>query len=279
MDNIPSLDKNHATAYTSAVLNVLLALGLFSAPARAEERPENSWPQTMTMHFVMHHQSIRLPPGYLLDIEKTHSEITRTLWFLAEGMQSEKIDFYLYPDRDSYLKGSFNPPPWSAGRSESRGYPNNKKIFVTYEGVRKELVKHELTHLFFAAYWKRPDGSPPPVWLNEGLAVTMEGKHVPITRPIPMREFIQSAPKNDDPAERVNDWYAQAGSVTSFLLKTRASYHFKSFLDSQRDGEPLVDALRHAYGFHSIEEFEKAWKSWAAIGLERAGSVKNDAAR
>ncbi len=256
-------------------LALAAGLSLCAPAARAQDIPENNWPTSMTVHFIMHHQSVRLPPGFLLNMEGIHREITRELWFIADGMQSEKIDFYLYPDRASYLAGSFHPPSWSAGRSESRGYPRPKKVFVTYDGARKELIKHELTHLFFAAYWKRPDMAPPPIWLNEGLAVTMEGKHTPVVRPIPMRDFLNTAPQTDDPASRVNDWYAQAGSVTNFLRKSRPSYHFKGLLEALRDGEPLVDALRHAYGFHSIEDFEKAWKSYAAIGLERgAASAK-----
>lgn len=250
-------------------LGLAAALLLPLPAARAEGGAEGSWPRTMTVHFVVHHQSVHLPKSFLLDIEHAHRGISRELWFLAEGMQSEKIDFYLYPDRESYLRGSFHPPPWSAGRSESRAYPNNRKVFVTYEGVRSELVTHELTHLFFAAYWKRADQSPPPTWLNEGLAVMMEGRRAPLRRPIPMRDFLNQGPKDDDPAGRVDDWYAQAGSVVTYLRKSRSTFHFKTWCDSLRDGEPLIDDLRHSYGFRSLEDFEKAWKQWAGLALAK----------
>jgi len=155
-------------------LRAAAVLLFLASGAHAEHSAEASWPTTMTMHFIVHHQSVHLPGSFLLDIEHAHSNITRELYFLSEGMQTEKIDFYIYPDRRSYLSGSFNPPEWSAGRSEIRGYPNNKKTFATYEGVSLNLITHELTHLFFAAYWKRPDQAPPPRWLNEGLATYME---------------------------------------------------------------------------------------------------------
>jgi hypothetical protein len=244
------------------ILRFAAALLLLCAQARADSTPEGAWPTTMTVHFIVHHPTMHLPKDLLSNIEHSHQKITHELWSMASGMQGSKIDFYFYPDRDSYLAGSFGPPPWSAGRSIAQGFPNRKLLFVTYDGVRPQLITHELTHLFFGAYWDKPANSP-PVWLNEGLAVMMEGRSTELLDPIPFKDFLERAPQNDDPASRVNDWYTQAGSVVTFMLKTHSSARFKIFCDNLRDGLSLVDALRRSYGFASVGEFEKAWKKWA----------------
>ena len=223
---------------------------------------EQGWPNTMTVHFVVHHQAMHLPQGLLSDIEKAHQKITHALWGMSSSIQGQKIDFYLYPTREKYLAGSFQPPPWSAGRSLAQGFPNRKLSLATYEGVRTELITHELTHLFLGAYWNRQDRAP-PLWLNEGLAVMMEGRSPKVADPIPFKELFEKGPAEDDPTARVTDWYTQSCSVVSFLLKGRSSARFKILLDTLRDGATLKEALRHSYGFYSIDEFEKAWKKWA----------------
>lgn len=251
------------------VLRRAAALLLLSTCAHAQNTPEQSWPTTMTVHFIVHHPTMHLPKDLLSTIEHAHQKITHELWSMASGMQGSKIDFYLYSDRDSYLAGSFGPPPWSAGRSIAQGFPNRKLVFVTYDGVRPQLITHELTHLFFGAYWDKPDRAP-PIWLNEGLAVMMEGRSIDLQDPIPFKEFLEQAPQNDDPASRVNLWYTQAGSVVTFLLKNHSSARFKIFCDCLRDGLSLVDALRRSYGFASIADFEKQWRKWAKIGAPGA---------
>jgi hypothetical protein len=97
----------------------------------------------------------------------------------------------------------------------------------------------------------------------------MEGRKTPITNPIPLRKFLESAPMQDDPESRVNDWYAQAASIVTFLRKGKSAFHFQSWCKALRDGETLPDDLRHAYGFTSLEEFDRAWKHWAGVSLQK----------
>lgn len=245
-------------------------LPLLAAAASAAPSAEQAWSTTMTLHFVVHHEGMHLPSGLLSDVEHSYQKIARELWSMNSGMQGSKIDFYLYPTRERYLAGRFSPPPWSAGRSLVEGFPNRKLVFVTYQGVRNELLTHELTHLFFGAFWKRDD-RPPPLWLNEGLAVLMEGRKLAIKEPMSLKELFEKGPAEDDPAARVSDWYAQSGSVVTFLLKGRSNARFKILAEALRDGLTEQNALRHAYGFGSVDELEKAWTKW------REEAVKRDA--
>jgi hypothetical protein len=183
-------------------------------------------------------------------------------------MTDKKIDVYLYASRDSFLKGRFNPPPWSGGlMADSDG----QKVLAVFEPLDTSVAAHELTHLYFHTYFDEKSVSP-PAWLDEGLAVMLQDEAMTLPDPrekgpvllgsIPMKTFMQSRPAQDTPSASVTGWYLQAHSVVRFLRRGHIEASFTEFCRKLRDGVDAETALRDVYGYADVDAFEQAWLKW-----------------
>lgn len=234
----------------------------------AQAQSEASWNKDETQHFTIRHES----PGSSLGddnlIERIYEALHPALWQLVPWMTQDKIEIYLYAGRDSFLKGRFNPPPWSGGlMSDAHG----EKLLAIYEPMDAATTAHELTHLYFHTYFDEKS-APPPSWLDEGLAMMLQDdaltlpdpreKGPILPAPIPMRTFVRSRPAQDTPSARVAVWYQQAHSVVRFLKRGHIEDLFASFCQKIRDGADLETALRDVYGYPDLDAFEQAWLKW-----------------
>ncbi len=246
----------------------MLALSLLLLAQLAYAAPEDSWSVDQTQHFTIHHES----PGSSLGdnnlIERVYEAQHAALQQLVPWMTQKKISIYLYSSRESFLKGRFNPPPWSGGlMSESQG----EKVLAVYEPLDQATTAHELTHLYFHTFFDEKSASPPP-WLDEGLAVMLQDdalampdpreKGPILPAPIPMNAFMHSRPAQDTPSARVSLWYQQAHSVVRFIKRGHIENSFTDFCQKLRDGEDAEAALREVYGYADLAAFEKDWLKW-----------------
>ncbi|MBI3549534.1 MAG: hypothetical protein HY078_10890 [Elusimicrobia bacterium] len=257
------------------VLGALLAAASLSASgARADSHAEESWGARITPHYNFHHQTRRIHSRFISDIENVHRLLRHEFWSLSNRFQSEKVEFFLYEDKAAYEQGRFRPPRGSGGIALFMGGKIKKWIFATYEGVPFATVAHELTHLFFRAFFfEASESREPPRWLNEGLAVLMEKEIMTkLKRPneapprdvrtvIPMAQFM-------DPrlSTLSAEWYAQAGSVVRFLREGQRRWKFDRFCRELSQGATVDQALNTNYGHRSIGEFESAWLHWLKKG-------------
>ncbi|MBI4801146.1 MAG: hypothetical protein HY796_01360 [Elusimicrobia bacterium] len=231
---------------------------------------ESGWNTRWTSHFLIHQENTRSAKWIGAEMEKIFRCLRKELWTLSSWMDTEKVEVYLYKDRNSYLEGRFKPPAWSGGIVYNCGRRGAQWSLAVYEPFCPRTVAHELTHLYFASFFKRAPARI-PLWLNEGLAEMMveetagrvKSSYRPhVNEPLPAAVFLKLK-KIPDP-DSVQDFYSQAHSVVRFLKKANSPFKFEKFCRQLRDGEDVERALFSAYGFGSAEQFEKTWKKWAA---------------
>jgi len=278
----------------------LLLLGL-GAPASAVR--ERDWHETLSPQLHILHQAAFLPRSFLMDVGRTHSRLKLDLSMFSPWMSKDRIKVYLYADRESYLRGEFHPPAWSNGIA----YFDRRSIatFVQEGGRRTtDVISHEMTHVLFESYWAEV-GKPPPVWLNEGLAMLEEARDpsrpedsdwyqsmaLLSGRALPMARFVAIKPVEDAEGLKMDKddvtlWYVQAYSTIHFLYRRHTRLQFFQLVKGLRDGKTLTEMLWQVYRYRTLDDFETAWRVWlkmpavqdrfAAGPGRRAGSASPD---
>lgn len=237
------------------------------AASFAGAQTEASWPVTETAHFVIHHESVGANLGEYQRIEDVYARLHDELWSLTPWMATAKTDVYIYKDIDSYRRGKFRPPAWSGGLMAS----GSEKALAIFEPLDPSVTAHELTHLYFHAYFKEKKASPPP-WLDEGLAGMLGDQGLSLPDPrlkgpilraeIPVSRLLKSRPGQDAPSVWVGIWYQEAQSAVWFLKRGHIPSSFTDFCSSLRDGKDPELALREVYGYQDVAAFERDWKDW-----------------
>ena len=245
---------------------MLFILLLLAQTARAQ--PEASWSTDQTQHFTIHHESLGSPLGDYNRIERIYDALHPDLWQLVPWMTQNKVHVYLYNERGSFLKGRFHPPPWSGGLMAE---PEGEKSLAVFQPLDTAIIAHELTHLYFHAFFDE-NTSQPPVWLDEGLAGMLQGdaltlpdphdKGPVLLSPIAMKAFMKSRPSRDTPGAWVTAWYQQAHSVVRFIKRAHIDGVFAAFCGKLRGGADAETALREVYGYPDLAAFEQAWLKW-----------------
>jgi len=232
---------------------------------------ESSWDSIWTQHFIVRTQAPSASRGFGAELEKVFRGLRAELWTLSSWMDTGKVEVYLYKDHDSYVKGRFRPPTWSAGLVRNSGRPGAEWSLAVYTPASTRTLAHELTHLYFNSFFK---GSPAavPLWLNEGLAEMMAAEAVDPGRP----GWRGPMPKNATPLAVLlkikaipeggaEDFYIRAHSLVRFLKKGSSPLKFEKFCRELRDGETADRALFSVYGFRTPDQLDKAWRDWAGL--------------
>ena len=217
----------------------------------------------------------------MVTLEKIHSRLRLDLSMFSPWMAKERISYFLYKDRDSYLRGEFQPPAWSDGLA----LPHRKAVAIPDRPDRKGLAAvtaHEITHLLFQSWWQEARQTA-PTWLDEGLAMLEEEEpREPSQRllvmaysgqkdMIPMQKFFAVTPARDLTSDKAAEaWYNQAYGITRFLYRHHSKLQFKTFCNHLRDGQPVEKALWLTYRYATLEKFERAFRSWLADPARRA---------
>ena len=172
----------------------------------------------------------------------------------------------VYKDPEEYRKNT-GQPDWSGGIS----YGN--AILVYESQGAAAILAHEMTHLIFNEFMGLAN-SGDYKWINEGLAVYEEtrasasskavyGQRVAslvAPNPIPFSQLINLAPQGERTAV-VERWYAQAGSVVSFMINEGGTLGFSIFITKLKAGAVPDAAVGEAFPglWKNIGEIEKAW--------------------
>ncbi len=262
-----------------AVAWILAAALAAQASAQSSSQRGWEWRETLTPHFRILHQSTWLPPGLTMGLERIDFRLRMDLGMFSNWSGKGRANVYLYKDIPSYVSGEFSPPPWSNGVAI---YDKNAVAIPAMKETTQLLrvLAHENTHLIFVKYF-REGHRDPPSWVNEGLAMLEEADSPdkPETSAwfqnmvamsskswFPMEQFFALNPTKDlhDDKTLVANFYVQAYSVTNFLVRKHSHLQFKEFCDQLRDGKTAADALRLAYHFRDVNDFERRWRSWLA---------------
>ncbi|HMX42862.1 MAG TPA: hypothetical protein PKB12_04005 [Elusimicrobiota bacterium] len=213
-------------------------------------------PPTSSTHFRLHHEDPFVPAGILNDLEGLHAKLLLDLGVFSPWAYSERIDVYLYKNAESYAEHA-HMPAWSAAHIDFQ----NRKIYGYPSAELKRTLAHEMGHLFFMQYFVAQSATP-PLWLNEGVAMLMEwdyggdgdagqrDRFLMKNRPPALTDFFKTTYQGagNDQGRAVSLWYAQAGSVTRFLMRRFSKDQFVRFCAALREGKSVDEALPLAYG-------------------------------
>lgn len=172
----------------------------------------------------------------------------------------------VYKDAGEYIKKT-GQPVWSGGMS----YGN--AILVYESQGAAAILAHEMTHLIFNEFMGLAN-SRDFKWINEGAAVYEETRASASSRagygqrvnslvkpnPIPFSQMINLAPQGEQTAV-VEQWYAQAGSVISFMINDGGTLGFSIFITRLKAGTAPDAAAAEAFPglWKNIGDIEKAW--------------------
>lgn len=172
----------------------------------------------------------------------------------------------VYKDKDEYIKKT-GQPAWSGGMS----YGNAILIYESQGAAA--ILAHEMTHLIFNEFMGLSN-SADFKWINEGVAVYEETRASVSSRaayaqrvislvepnPIPFSQMINLAPQGEQTGA-VERWYAQAGSVVSFMINEGGTLGFSIFITRLKAGASPDAAAGEAFPglWKNTGDIEKAW--------------------
>jgi hypothetical protein len=147
------------------------------------------------------------------------------------------------------------------------------------ERVLDSVLPHEITHMIFASYFRRPL----PRWADEGGATSVEHisekqKHrqmlVQFLRTGRGIAFGQMFAMTEYPQD-VMPLYAQGYSLAEYLIYRGGRKKFVAFLaDGMRDGQWSA-AVQRNYNIHDLPALQNAWVGWVAQGFPVPAVDKN----
>lgn len=182
--------------------------------------------------------------------------------------ETERIDFFVYGDRDAFYD-ILGP-----AQRESVGgiaLPEIRTLFANispgevndpWVGI---VIPHELTHLVFGTATRNPYHAPPH-WLNEGLAdylaqgynagarAAVEGA-VRSGELMPLRALVARFPTTP---QRFSLAYDESVSAIDYLIRTHGQEALVGLIRSYADGVSDDDAFRAALGV-DVAGFEAGW--------------------
>jgi hypothetical protein len=190
------------------------------------------------------------------------------------GLRPAKpVDLYLYGDSDEMRQAVFYKPDWTGGVA----YPENSIAIIGIapgdEAWGKRAIAHEITHILVDTYGFSCLGSR-PTWLDEGLAVLMEGGPTGAEQAqfqaavhdddlIALSSLDASFSKDD---YTVSLAYTESYSVVNFLVTRYGREKLLDMISLLRDGAATQPALQSVYGLDEVD-LENAWR--AQVGAKR----------
>ncbi len=198
-------------------------------------------------------------------------------WTGAEpGPWSPRCDLYVYATTRLLSQMSGGPKAGSAvaqpGRLSRRLVSRRINLAADDSGLLGATLPHEISHLIVSELL----AGEVPLWAHEGLATLEEPRHAQEGRArlaaeaaaagqaFPVKTLMEMSRYPDQ--EYVSVFYAQASSVTRFLLGLGDRRRMLAFLREARPGA-LDGALRRHYGL-SMLELQRRWLE--AVTAERA---------
>lgn len=140
------------------------------------------------------------------------------------------------------------------------------------ESWGRGTVRHELAHLVVGQFGRSCIGGHRPTWLEEGLAMYVEGEPSEQTLTdletgiqddsfAPLRSLNGPFPSHDSAASMA---YSQSYSVVKFLLENKGQQALQDLILSLAQGTSYDEALLAIYGFN-VDGLENAWRT--SLGL------------
>lgn len=184
---------------------------------------------------------------------------------------TDPIEIYIYANSNDLQSAMIFPQTWTGGVA----YPLHNRIAIGIEasniGWGLRTIVHELTHLVIHRMTYNPYLDL-PVWLDEGLAMYMEG---PLTQLF--TQYLSQAVENNtlisvrslaSPfsayADRSYLSYAQSHSLVSMLIDTYGREKMLDLMTVMTDGIDYDEAFKKVYGF-DMDGLDEIWRDYVNI--------------
>ncbi len=181
---------------------------------------------------------------------------------------TDPIEIYIYANSNDLRSAMIFPQTWTGGVA----YPLYHCIAIGIDPSNVEwglrTIVHELTHLVIHRMTYNPYLDL-PVWLDEGLAMYMEG---PLTEVFD--DYLSQAVRNDtlisvrslaSPFSAFADQsylsYAQSHSLVSMLIDTFGRAKMLELLTIMTEGIDYDDAFNQVYGF-DMDGLDEIWHDY-----------------
>jgi tetratricopeptide (TPR) repeat protein len=230
--------------------------------ARRERDAQTSFSRSSTLHFTVKfegHEEAEAAREILDLLENAYQEVGRALSIYPQA----PVNVILYSEEE--FRDVTMTPSWSKAIFDG-------KIRIPIEGIEEDpellrkVVNHEYTHaLIFELNRSRI-----PTWLNEGLALNMEGtgpnRWTEILRdninrgrpPIPLRSLQGSFLSFS--GDRAGLAYAESYSATAYLIDRFGLSRIRDLLSALADNPDFDKAFSDQFMI-SYDEFETQWRS------------------
>jgi hypothetical protein len=198
---------------------------------------------------------------------------------LLEYRADDTIQVFIYASTQEMHDAMLYTPSWTGGYA----MPEYRLLVIGVEPSElewgKSTMAHELTHIVVGRMTFSCVTSVPR-WLDEGLAMTIEGKPdygdallqqaIETDSLLSIRQ-IEGYFSGDDDTAILS--YAQSLSMTTFLIDEYGADNIRELLGAFKDGMTDDDALMSVYGFDR-DGLEALWR--ASIGASPIDAVAEE---
>lgn len=182
--------------------------------------------------------------------------------FMPRGLYT----LVVYGSQDEYRKKT-GQPEWSGGVAVGNA------IYTYFSPRLEATLSHEVCHLIWYEYMGHLN--PDYRWVNEGLAVYEENKALGSrgqgdlfsvlrgnlrSQPLPMDQMTRLVPATER-AYEVSLWYAQAESLTRFMIERGGRIGYSQFLAAIRYDRPLDQAIAEGFpgSWRTADQLREDW--------------------
>ena len=221
--------------------------------------------QKVSQHFVLYEEG-EVSDAFYSKAEELHKKMMLALSYFSPWTREKKVFVFYAHSQSSYQKIS-GRPAWSGGAASL----DARSIYLFKSKNSYGILSHELTHMYFDSFF--PPEHPSPLWLSEGMAIYMQTdvanakpswlddnlKRIQHAAGYKFEVLITIDDLDEADEDNIRLWYAQAYSLTKYLINLKGQRTFYSFCNFLKNGFPIEQAVRMAYS-QSLETLDFNWR-------------------
>ncbi len=249
----------------------MLAVGLLTALCTGiDAQAKNEWKELSSTHFIIYYKAA--PLDFVKSVEKSaeqyYGEIAENLGYTRyeSWTYDKRARIYIYNDQEDYVN-SAKQFKWSHGAASVK--TKEIRTFPTAHGFFDSTLPHELGHIIFREFIGF--SGHVPGWMDEGVAMYQEKAKrwgankvvkdaIKAKKFIPLNDLTHMTLYGDTPKEIVDLFYAEAASVTYYIITELGKIRFGYFCEKLKQGSSLDNALNYAFPrIKDLDELNKVW--------------------